>query len=193
MNGFIGGACILVSAISALVGVFLRSRARKQLAWEGVDGTVCAASVIFDGEDYRPRIEYAYSYHGRALRGAKVRSPAAVFNWRGPAERVVAKYRPGSAVTVFVNPENPGESVLERGGDPKFFLLMLFLSVLFLIFGVLLLRNPGGGPLAAPGAHSITRSRASEPSMNFQHEDSGHEMSVAVGRRHVRLLGHRGG
>jgi hypothetical protein len=48
-NGFIGGALVLGSAIVALVAAFLWSRGRQQLGWQGVKGTIRAASahVVF--------------------------------------------------------------------------------------------------------------------------------------------------
>ena len=141
---FVGGALVFGSVSAVVVAAFLRSRGRKQLSWEGVDGTITAARVTFDGEYYRPEIEYSYSYDGRALRGEKVRSFPLLVNWKGPARRVVAKYPPGSVVKVFVNPENPFESVLERGGDSRFLVLLLFIAAVFLIVGLALLKSGGG-------------------------------------------------
>lgn len=142
MSGLVGGgACFVLSAAVAVVGVYLRSRARKQLGWERTEGTIRAASVTFDGRYFRPKVEYTYTHRGRALRGDTVRSPSTFVNWSGPAKRVVARYQPGAQVTVYVNPQNPHASVLEPGGDPKFLVLMLVLSVFFLVFGLMIIRN----------------------------------------------------
>jgi hypothetical protein len=119
MTGFVGSGLVLLGVTGALVGPFLWRRARKQLEWEAVPGTVCTARIV-GGEFYEAQIEYTYTFRGRAFRGTKVRSLTVLTNWRGPAQRVVEKYPPGSTVTVFVNPENPWDAVLERGGDPKF-------------------------------------------------------------------------
>jgi hypothetical protein len=62
-----------------------------------------------------------------------VKSLEVLVNWPGPARRLVEKYPPGAAVTVFVNQENPWDSVLERGGDPKFLPVMLSTSAVLLL------------------------------------------------------------
>jgi len=121
------------------VGAFLWSRARQQFTWDAVEGTICASAVDFDWEYYRPRIEYTYVHRGRTFQGAKLRSLALSVNWSGPARRAVAKYPLGSAVTVFVNPTYPTESVLERGGDPTFIPFMLLFSAIFAVPGLTLL------------------------------------------------------
>lgn len=137
--GFLGAFLIVIGAAIGALGAFLWSRARKQFGWDAVDGTICAAAVDFDGGDYRPRVEYSYVYRGRTFRGARLRSLALSMNWSGPARRAAAKYAVGSTVTVFVNPKYPLESVLERGGDPKFIPFMLFFAALFLVPGLTLL------------------------------------------------------
>jgi len=137
--GFLGGFLVVIGAAIGGVGAFLWSRAREQFGWDAVEGTISAAAVDFDWEDYRPRVEYTYVYRGRTFRGARLRSLALSVNWSGPARRAVAKYPVGSAVTVFVNPKYPLESVLERGGDPKFIPFMLFFSALFAVSGFALL------------------------------------------------------
>jgi len=137
--GFIGSALVLLGVIGALTGAFAWRLARRQLGWEAVVGTVCASKVQFNWEFYEPRIEYTYSYRGRAFRGWKVRSLAILTNWHGPARRVIEKYPLGIAVTVYVDPKNPWDSVLERGGDPKFLPLITSISALLLILGWLVL------------------------------------------------------
>jgi len=143
MTGFISVAMVLAGVIAPLVGIVLRSRARRQVGWEAVHGTICAANVRFDGEYYVPQLEYTYSYGGRVLRGTKLKSLAVLVNWASPAERTIRKYPLGSAVTVFVNPESPAEAVLEPGGDPKFLPLILIVSAFLLAMGLALFYAPG--------------------------------------------------
>jgi len=62
---------------------------------------------------YRPQIDYTYEYNGvsyagsQVSLGAKVTSNSAAF-----AKKLVAKYPAGKTFMVYVNPENPSESVL---------------------------------------------------------------------------------
>jgi hypothetical protein len=143
MSGLIGGALVLLGVVGALVGNVVWRRARRQVEWEAVDGTVCGARMLIDAQFDLARIEYKYSYRGRAFRNTTVRSPAVAVNWPGPAKRLIEKYPPGSAVTVFVNPKNPAQSVLECGGDPKFLPLVLIVSTVLLLLGLLFLVAPG--------------------------------------------------
>lgn len=143
MTALVGGASLSIGAIALLIGFFSWRHARRQLGWEAVPGRVCIAEVAMVGTRYfRPRIEYTYEHGGRQFRGAKVRSLLVLANWRGPAERLLDKYPFGSPVTVFVNPEDPRDSVLERGGDAKFFPLMLVVSAIFLIVGFAFVSGP---------------------------------------------------
>jgi hypothetical protein len=132
MTAFIA---ILLGVMGALLGIFLERRARKQFGWDAAPGTICSSRVQ-GGEFYEPEIEYTYSYRGRPFRATNVRSFGMWPNWRGPAQRVVDRYPPGLQVTVFVNPENPWDSVLERGADPYFLPFVLSISGLLLIFGL---------------------------------------------------------
>jgi hypothetical protein len=143
MEGFIGSMLILFGVIGALSGAIAWSLARKQLEWEPVEGSVCVSDVQFNSDFYQPRIEYTYSYRGRAFRGQKVRSFSLMVNWRGPAQRDVARYPLGSTVTVFVNPANPWDPVLERGGDRRFLVFILSVSAILLMMGLLALGSRG--------------------------------------------------
>ena len=144
MAGFVGIVLVLLGAIGILTAAVAWSLVRKQFGWDSVSGTVCASKVHFNWERYEARIEYTYSYRGRAFRGQKVRSLSISVNWRAPAQKDVEKYPLGSTVTVFVNPENPWDAVLERGGDPRFLPWILSVSAILLAMGLLLWNGRSG-------------------------------------------------
>ena len=65
---------------------------------------------------YRSVVSYSYRVGGRPLVGNRVRfGDDALLSWPGPAARLVERYRFGSAVPVFYNPDSPEESLLEPG------------------------------------------------------------------------------
>ena len=62
---------------------------------------------------YRPQIAYAYEYNGVSYTGSQVSLGAMVTsNSAASAKKLVAQYPPGKTFTVYVNPQNPSESVL---------------------------------------------------------------------------------
>jgi hypothetical protein len=137
--GLLGAFMVMFGAIAPVVAVFAWSGTRKQLGWEPVRGTIRVSEVGFDGEYYHPRIEYTYSHRGREFRGTRVRSLTMLVSWSGPSRTKIEEYPVGSEVTVFVDPEHPRESVLVRGGDPRFLPAALTLSVVLLVLGMLIL------------------------------------------------------
>lgn len=64
-----------------------------------------------------------------------MKSGALQYNWRGPAERILGRYPPGSEVVVFVDPTNACAALLEPGGS-KFHPVFVGLSAIALIVGV---------------------------------------------------------
>jgi len=134
--GLFGAFMVLAGALAPPIGIFFWNSVRKQLGWVPVRGVICVSEVRWDGEDYRAHVEYTYSYREREFRSTRVRSLRAVANWRGPAQRVARKYPPGTEITVFIDPENPRESVLEPGVSRMFLPTLLIVSAVVLVLGL---------------------------------------------------------
>jgi hypothetical protein len=103
-----------------------------------VIGRVLVSKVDFDGEDYRPTVEYVYCHNSIEYRGDKIRSLLAIYNFKGPAKRLCARYPSGAAVDVYLDPNNPSHSVLEPGGDAWLRGLGFLVSLLLIVLGALL-------------------------------------------------------
>lgn len=78
----------------------------------GVDQT----SGRYGTQNYEVWVHYAYSVNGNAYQGKNVRFPNVNF-YSSPAVayKVVQKYRPGTPVDVFYDPNDPASSVLRPG------------------------------------------------------------------------------
>ncbi len=64
---------------------------------------------------YRARVVYQYAAGGAIHRGERLHFGAAfVSSGTGAAERTVARLPLGAAVTVYYNPDDPADAVLER-------------------------------------------------------------------------------
>ena len=119
----------------ALLLAYARSSAAPERRWVKVNGKILVSRVAFDSEAYQPIVEYVYHYDGLEYRRRNIRSLLVVYNFKGPAERICARYPSGADVEVYVNPQSPSSSVLEPGGDAWLVRLGLPISVLLIVLG----------------------------------------------------------
>jgi len=131
------GALIFFGMAASYAAVADYAQARASRDWPVVEG-----NVLSDGEGVR----YAWFAGGRSHTGERVRFWTNAFNPGG------VSYRPGADVQVFVSPDNGAIAVLEPGGSPVLFALVLAFGG-FLVFiglaGVIRLAMKLDG-LAAP-------------------------------------------
>ena len=129
------GMGFLVIAICAIVAP------NRQARWKKVPSRIIRSRVAYQGEEFAADVAYTYSYDGVEHTGNAVSSPQIVYNWRGPAERICARYPEGATVTASVRPEDPTRSVLEppsRIGAT----VMLLVSAVCLLFALALMWAP---------------------------------------------------
>lgn len=120
----------LIPVVFALIGLFLvvnyfrhRSKHQASESWTTVEGKISKSwiredySTDSDGDHtthYYPEVEYVYSFMGQDYHGSNIVFGPKQGGGRSGAEKVTAKYPAGSPVTVYYDPNNPGDSVLER-------------------------------------------------------------------------------
>ena len=145
-----GGLFVL---LFAGIGVFLiyhsirsRRKAESSQGWPSTSGQVSEARVSHhtstdtDGDtqdSYSPEVCYHYQTGGQEYDGSKIGFGfQQSFNSRSQAEQALSRFPEGSQVTVYYNPANPAEAVLERkaGGST----LSLVLGIIFLLVGLCL-------------------------------------------------------
>jgi hypothetical protein len=98
-----------------------------------VPATVVSSSLGV-GKGFYPDIHYEYVLDGRRIRGMQFRTSPMSFTLPGAARAIVAKYPVGTALQVFVDPNDPDNAVIEAGGDRR----MLTLAYVFSAFGLYL-------------------------------------------------------
>lgn len=117
----VGSLFVLAMAIAFCAHAFDAIRlGRQSLTWPSVAGVVEVSKLKVsddsdDGTKYRPDIRYSFVYQGYAHTGDRVRC---AMLWQEDArtfDAVMAKYPVQQAVSVYVNPHNPSEAVLEPG------------------------------------------------------------------------------
>lgn len=119
---------VLTLAPFALIGWFIYKRAQQakeaNLAsqnWLMTNGKVIKSRVEVSGGDYTsvtPRVIYEYEVGGHTYRGEQIRAGDKFLRIQTGGSRsaydTVDRYTEGTSVTVFYNPQNPSEAVLER-------------------------------------------------------------------------------
>ena len=113
-----GGAGLLL-LFRSLPRIF---RANPEERWQRVQGTITSTHIDVssgDGTSYRPCVEYTFRYLEQEFTGDCIAPLERTFNSRGSAESVLtgSGFARGEPVTVFVNPQDPRESVLKPGSQ----------------------------------------------------------------------------
>lgn len=136
----VGSICFSEFIISAiLLGIILSSQiaASKAKNWQSTTGTILMSMLEARRGNKGhyvnyPVVVYHYRVGGASYESRKV-SPG--MEWGGTgAGKVVERYPTGSQVTVYYNPENPAEALLERKAPSA----MIWLWVVLVIVNVFL-------------------------------------------------------
>ena len=118
---------------SLVAGFFIRYQQTASLKWPQAAGKIVTSTTrreyIGRGRyQIVPAIEYEFTFKGKLLRSSHWKFANFSDGQKIQAELIAARYSVGTPVTVYVNLNNPKESVLEHGTTE--------LSWIPLIFGV---------------------------------------------------------
>jgi hypothetical protein len=115
-----------------LLGLFQVRKLRASRNWLMAPGMVRevlverqVASDPEDSDSYTPVVKYGFGVAGKPYLGTRIRFDAKAFQSDVAARKSVAGFRPGLPVTVFYNPANPADCVLERKNSAGWVLLIL--------------------------------------------------------------------
>ncbi len=113
--------------ILGILGYFLYKRNQQSTAyrqstqtWQSTTGTVLMSSVqsSYSSRSHStyPVVVYQYEVNGQRYQSQRIKAGEQFINVRviGQAETTVNRYPIGATVTVYYDPKNPAESVLER-------------------------------------------------------------------------------
>lgn len=128
MRVFKAAGCLEPIAIFAygVVGLLLLAQFGGEVVnylgstgWTQVSGTVVSNDVedVWDttGDRYAAQVVYTYEVDGTTYEGDQLSLRGTIYTGnQEDAERIVAPYPPGTAVTPYVNPADPTQAVLER-------------------------------------------------------------------------------
>ncbi len=144
------GLVLEVAATGLVVdGAVTAWRGERSAKWRTTQGRIVASDVRSEGyavtgeveggatemQIWRPRVRYEYEVDRRVYVGSRV----SFGGWRptwGGAEEVADSYPAGSTCTVYYDPDDPGNSVLEPGAANAS-VLELFLGLGLFVAGTL--------------------------------------------------------
>ncbi|GAB6094242.1 hypothetical protein JCM14469_04940 [Desulfatiferula olefinivorans] len=100
-------------------GLFRYQTAKKSLAWPSTTGTITSARAesrkADKGFQYMPSVRYTYSVNQTRYTGSRITASDTYEKTKSRAEKILRDYPVGGAVTVYYDPEKPGESLLVTG------------------------------------------------------------------------------
>jgi hypothetical protein len=109
---------LLVNALLLALIFYTQRKAERARRWPSTNGLIMSSSVESpagrpdQAPAQYPAVSYAYQVGGQAFQGERI-APGPETSG-SDAHRRAAPYIAGAAVTVFYNPQNPAESVLEQ-------------------------------------------------------------------------------
>ena len=138
------GRLIALACFGAGLWYLARGLARlvlpvREMKWVPVNGRITLSGVEpidhGDSTSYVPELQYQYHYQGIDYINERVAPLEVLLNSRWSAESLARKYPRGREVAVYVNPRNPGQSVLEPGRQ-------VFAATGYALLGVVLCTLP---------------------------------------------------
>lgn len=117
----LGLACAVMAVRTVTTDVARWRESRRSRTWHAVEGRIERAVVTRQGHGRRTtwgaRVRYSFQVGGASRSGSRLRFATSLGQYDWDADRAradVAKHAPGTAVTVFFDPEAPDRAVLER-------------------------------------------------------------------------------
>jgi hypothetical protein len=147
LNGAqIAAVAFLLGAALTTYGVILAKRAARSRGWPSVRGRVVRSLVREETElvrhpdepptMYHPQVRYEYVVDGREYAATRIALMDRAASWRSYADRVIARYPYGREITVYYDPDDPRQAVLERD-EAKFWAMCFVAGGVALVVGAL--------------------------------------------------------
>lgn len=124
-GGFFIFAFFVAGVIMIIFGIRNRKKGTESQEWPRVTGTITNVNISKDTDTdaegfttvtYKPEIEYQYEIGGNQFTSTRVSfGGTRTYNSYKKAEEATAKYPLDGAISVFYNPQQPEEAVLEQG------------------------------------------------------------------------------
>ena len=141
----IGVIFIMISLLLIIFGLRARKKALAARQWPTAPGKVISASLkehrSYDSQEHRtnityePQVTYEYRFGSETLKRDRLGFGTTSYN-RSTAVKKLEQYPQGGTVTVYINPDNPYEALLDISTGSSIFLMVM--GGVFLLIGVVL-------------------------------------------------------
>jgi hypothetical protein len=131
MEAEVNAVGVLISLVFVAIGLGLflyawsvSAKAQQSPSWPSTDGVISHSAVLLQMQQaanstntatYKADLAYRYKVHGREFSCGRV-TFIDFSSTTARAQGLVNQYPNGAAVTVYFNPRNPADAVLEPGG-----------------------------------------------------------------------------
>jgi len=135
----VGGFFVIFNAIFLAIIFFTQRRMNTVGKWPFTMGTVLMSTLEArhsseGGYTNYPVVMYSYQVNGQAYQGNKI-APGMEVGGSGVG-KVVARYPAGAQVSVFYNPQNPSDAVLEKKAPAQFWIWFILILIDLILCGV---------------------------------------------------------
>ena len=130
---------VIMGLAAGVVGILNLSKARESAGWTETEGEVIASDVDRKGSSsssnrWRARVRYKYSVNGEVFECDRVDFVKANMSLTKAKERA-GQYSAGTQVTVYYDPADPSEAVLENGVKLQVY-FMPGIGLVFVVIGI---------------------------------------------------------
>ena len=134
LSTIVGALFIFIACSAFLFLEYLRYKARQALSWPDTEGLIIQSKMISDQRgDWDESVVYEYHVEQKKYENRDV----SFFTWTSYSPlKTLKKYKKGSSVRVYYNPNNPADSVLELSQNLIYPARVKVALIVFLLFGV---------------------------------------------------------
>lgn len=135
---FLGIVLFVISGALCFRAVHSFVKYIRSKRWKMVKGKVVNSKVEVEQGDnnkiYTPKVEFKYTLNGVTYVSCELYPVGSMgVSVKRFSTGIVNRYKPGTAVMVYVNPDNPTDSFLERKGITALILIFLIVSLMLMI------------------------------------------------------------
>jgi hypothetical protein len=142
VNAEAGLFTLLFGGLPLCIGLWQRFRELAPRKWPQIDGTIVNSTIKKQSSrpgtcQYTPIIEYEYSYEDKTYSSSKRRAGNYASGVSADAEAICSRYPVGNQVKVYIDPEDPSNSVLEFGTTPLSWICIILGLFITAAFGII--------------------------------------------------------
>ena len=133
---------LLIGAGLSVWGWSILQNARASANWPAADGQIVSSEVTHStdaegGDSYSPEVNYTFQVNEQSYVNSRIKFGENSYSSRRKAEEIAAAYPTGQGVTVYYEPEDPRNAVLEPGVSGGSY-IVLGIGIFFVLITIIL-------------------------------------------------------